>query len=89
MMAIWKKVKKIDGKYASTQQPVLQKNNNIITDPKAVANKLAHVMDAVSEVNRYSPNFITYKANIETTNKFLMMKIYQSIIRILPLGNYK
>ena len=65
MKAIWKKVKKIDGKYVAAQQPILQENNIIITDPKAVANKLAHALAAVSEVDRYSPDFITYKTNIE------------------------
>ena len=34
MKSIWKKVKKIDGKYSNPQQAVLEDNNIIITDQK-------------------------------------------------------
>ena len=66
--SIWKKFKKIDRKGTSLQQPILEKNNGIITDPKLVMNKIAQSLASISSLDRCTPNFIRYKNVIESNN---------------------
>ena len=62
MKSIQKKDKKIEGKYSSPQQPVLE-DNDIITDQKEV-NKLRETLAAISQGNRYKD-----LDNIKTTQR--------------------
>ena len=68
MKSVWKKFRKIDGKYTNAQQPILEENNTIITDPKIVADKIAQSIASISQANKYSPEFLRYKNNIENIN---------------------
>ena len=64
---IWNKVRKIAGKFTPRSLPVLQVNDNQITDPKLVCNAFADHFAGVSHKNPYAPYF-QYRENEEKCN---------------------
>ena len=60
---VWKKVKKIGGKFASNPHPSLlsRTNNEIITEHATVANMLASSFASVSGHHNYTPEFVRLK----------------------------
>ena len=65
MTKIWSRVKKMSGKYSPHTSPCLLVDGEYMTDPAAVANKLADHYDHVSSGSTYSQRFQTRKSNIE------------------------
>ena len=80
---IWKKVRKIEGKFTPSPSPVLQDlQGNLHSDPEDVANMLADHFASVSGPENYTPAFQRYRLqeerkrlNFETPYIFLIMTI--------------
>ena len=51
---IWKKIKKLSGKFIPSPLPSLKINDNIITEPKEVAEKLGEHFSNISSPSRYT-----------------------------------
>ena len=60
MREIWKKIRKLRGKYVPSPPPTLKEGNKIITDSEEVANKLGKHFSDISSSKR-SSNFKTKK----------------------------
>ena len=54
---VWKKIRKLSGKFVPSPLPTLKINNNLITDPGEVANTLGKHFSDVSSPNNYSEEF--------------------------------
>lgn len=54
---IWKKIKKLSGKFVPSPLPSLKINDVIITDPNEVAAKFGEHFSNISNPNKYSPKF--------------------------------
>ena len=55
--SVWKKVKKLSGKFVPTPPPPLKINNTIITKPEEVAERLGEHFASVSSPSQYSAEF--------------------------------
>ena len=64
---VWKKIRKLVGKYVGNPLPVLKQEGEKIRDPCSVANILAESFSSVSSVSQYSEEFrnIRSRANVE------------------------
>ena len=54
---VWRKIRKLSGKFVPSPLPTLKINNNLITDPGEVANTLGKHFSEVSSPNNYSEEF--------------------------------
>ena len=54
---IWKKIKKLQGKFVPNPLPILKVNGNYITEPKEVAEVLGKHFANISSVSQFSPEF--------------------------------
>ena len=54
---VWRKIKKLSGKFVPTPLPSVKVNNILITDPEEVAEKLGDHFAGVSSPSQYSPEF--------------------------------
>ena len=54
---VWRKIRKLSGKFVPSPLPTLKINNNLITDPGEVANSLGKHFSDVSSPNNYSEEF--------------------------------
>ena len=55
--AIWRKIRKLRGKFVPSPLPSLKVNDNLITDPQEVSQKLGEHFSQISSANNYSNNF--------------------------------
>ena len=62
---VWKKIKKIQGRFGSIQRPVLHHNNTLHTEPQDVANTFAHNLSNVSQ-GLQDPAFLKLKKRQES-----------------------
>ena len=63
---IWKKIKKISGKYRSHSAISLKQNNNVITEPTNVSNILADHYSNTSSNSFYSSEFNVFRERAES-----------------------
>ena len=54
---VWKKIRKLQGKFVPTSMPVLKVNERYVSDPKCVAESLAKHFANVSSAAHYSHEF--------------------------------
>ena len=54
---IWKKIKKLSGKFVPSPLPTLKINDTIVSNPDEVAAKLGEHFSSVSDPSHYSPEF--------------------------------
>ena len=57
MRSVWKKVRKLSGKFIPPPLPTLKINGSLITNPSEVANKLGKHFSSISNSSNYSPRF--------------------------------
>ena len=88
MKAVWKRYRKIDGKYTNQKQTIIEDNNVIIIDPKLVANKIAQSLAEISSTGRYQPEFLRYKVTEENINIDFRENITSDYNREFTLKNY-
>ena len=62
--AVWRKLKKVSGKYTPTPPPVLKVNNQLIANATEVSNALAEHFAKVSEKSVLAPEY-NYRLDIE------------------------
>jgi ribonuclease HI/exonuclease III len=62
---VWRKTRSIQGKYQQIPSPVLQHNNNIVTETEEVANIMGNAFSNVSKSENYPNNFKDYKTDSE------------------------
>ena len=55
--AVWRKIRKLTGKFVPSPIPKLRINDNLISDPDKVANELGKHFSGVSSPKNYSPHF--------------------------------
>ena len=61
---IWKKVKKIEGKFSPSPVPVIvDERGELLSNPLQTENILANHFAAVSNSSNYTPNFWRFKEN--------------------------
>lgn len=60
---VWKKIRKLSGKYVPHPTPSLKINDILITDPEEVANKLGHHFAQISGAKNYLPTFQKIRNN--------------------------
>ena len=65
MKKVWDMMKKISGKYATSNLNILQKDDETISDPIDIANCLAESFSQKSSNNNYSENFQSFQKNAE------------------------
>ena len=68
MSKIWKRVKKLNGKYIPSHPPSLHDNGVLMQDPQVVADILGEHLASVSSNNSYDQSFIPLKNRIEAIN---------------------
>ena len=54
---VWKKIRKLQGKFVPTPLPTLKVNNSLVTDPNDVAEALGKHFADISSPEHYSPEF--------------------------------
>ena len=57
MRTVWRKIRKLSGKFIPAPLPTLKVNDTLITDPNEVANKLGKHFSEISSSTNYSPQF--------------------------------
>ena len=57
MREVWKKIRKLSGKFIPSPQPTLKINDTIISEPSEVAEKLGKHFSGISSPRNYSPEF--------------------------------
>ena len=57
---IWKKIRKLSGKFVPSPTPCLKINDQIITKPDEVADKFAKHFSEISSSKNYSAHFIIF-----------------------------
>ena len=65
---IWKRVRKIEGKFSPTPNPVLLSNGNLHSKPEDCAEILANHFSSISDPTNYSAHFQAYRQIQERTN---------------------
>ena len=65
MTKIWKKIKKINGKFCPNHPPCLLENNQLITDTKTVCQILANHYSSISSNNNYPAEFNRRRTTLE------------------------
>ena len=68
MKMVWKKIRKLTGKYVPRPLPTLKINNNLVTDPSEVAEKLGKHFSDISSAKNYSPHFQRIRQTQVTIN---------------------
>ena len=63
---VWKRIHKIKGKYSTMKQPILQINNNLVADPRDVANIFGDSLSTISK-GCQTNSFLSIKRRIEST----------------------
>ena len=58
--AIWKKIRKLSGKFITSSLPPLKGNDNLITDPQKISQKIEEDISQISNANDYPSNFKRY-----------------------------
>lgn len=59
---VWKRVRKIEGRFSPTPLPILEDNaGRVFSDPKETSNKLADHFASVSHINNYNRQFRSTK----------------------------
>lgn len=69
LRVVWRKIRKLSGKFVASPLPSLKINNTLISKPTEVANELGKHFSKVSSPNNYSPEFQRIR-NSEITLKF-------------------
>ena len=54
---VWRKIRKLSGKFIPSPLPALKINNSLITEPTQVADELGKHFSEISSPNNYSPEF--------------------------------
>ena len=65
MKQVWKRVRKIAGKYSSPSLPLLNHGSTLTDDPRITAGIFAEAFASVSSVENYPENFRRYKGMME------------------------
>ena len=78
MAKVWKRIRKMTGKYRGRKVPCLRVNGNIEMDPKRVADALATNMAAISSTQYYNQNFRTIKVIAENNELQFATNEYHS-----------
>ena len=78
MSKIWKRVKKLNGKYPTNHPPSVMVNGSLHQDPQIVCNLLGEHVAAVSSDTAYPPAFIPIKERAESSELNFQTDAYLS-----------
>ena len=90
---VWRKIRKLSGKFVPSPPPILKINDSLITDPGEVANALGKHFSEISSPSNYSEEFqrirdsqinINFSADSSEKYNFLFIRPQWAYIAIAP-----
>ena len=89
MSKIWKRVKKLSGKYAPCHPPSIMVNGALHQDPQIVSNILGEHVATVSSDGAYPPAFLPIKERAESTDLNFYSHLHESYNDPITLKDIK